>query len=150
MKLAAPLIIAAHVTGLPTLDGWAGLAVYEGAAPRRDDVREYLTLGYVGGTDEPAVTFEAVPTAQGQNREAGTITSQLIVAGPDVAAARGRTFDLIAAWSQWLVVDRTLGGVLSGGSEAHLGADVAIPTTTRSGATTNALVTITYRAVTYG
>jgi hypothetical protein len=153
--LAAPRVIAAHAAALPTLPGWAAdgdrpaVAVYEGAALRRDDVREYVTLGYVAGVDDPAVSLEPVPTAQGQNRERGTVVCQLIVAAADVPAARTRTFDLIGAWSGWLVTDRTLGGTLMHGSETHLAADVALATT-RAGATANALVTITYTAVTYG
>lgn len=148
-KLAAPGILAAHVTNLPTLDGWDTVAVSEGAALRQDDVREYLTLGYVAGSTDPAVSLEPVSPAQGQTREAGSIVSQLVVAAADVAAARTRTFDLLTAWVAWLASDRTIGGAVLANSDAHLVADVALATT-RSGATANALVTITYTAVTYG
>jgi hypothetical protein len=148
-RLAAPLIRAAHAAKLPTLTGWGGVAVYEGAALRRDDVREWATIGYVAGDTGPAITLEPVPTAQGaQNRETGTITSQVLVAGDDVTAARARIFDLLADWAAWLVADRTLGGRLLP-SEVHLSADVALATT-RAGATAAAVVTITYTATTYG
>lgn len=147
--LAAPLIIAAHVATLPTLDGWAGVAVYEGAAPRRDDVREWCTVGYVAGSDGPAVTLEPLPNAQRQTFESGSVASQIVVAAADVAAARARVFDLLAPWSAWLVADRTLGAVLLAGSELHLAVDVTLAAT-RAGATAAAAVTITYSATTYG
>jgi hypothetical protein len=147
--LASPLIIAAHVAVLPTLTGWAGVPVYEGAALRRDDVDEYLTVGYVAGADDPQVSLEVVPHADGTTREAGTLACQLITAQADVATARARVFDLVAPWSAWLLRDRTLGGVLLPQSTAHLLVDVALATT-RSGATANALVTVTYQATTYG
>jgi hypothetical protein len=147
--LAAPLILAAHAATLPTLEGWGGVAVYEGAALRRDDVSEYVTLGYIAGAVDPTISLEPVPRPDGQTTEVGTIASQLITAQADVATARSRLFDLIAPWSAWLVRDRTLGRVLLGNSELHLSVDVALATT-RSGATGNGLVTITYTATTYG
>lgn len=152
--LAAPAIIAAHATKLPTLAGWGAagarpaVAVFEGAAVRRDDVREWLTIGYVADADDPTVSLEPVPDAQGQTREAGTIVSQLIVGGADVATARARVFELVAPWAAWLVADRTLGGALLPNSQTRLTADVALATT-RAGATGNALVTVTYTATTY-
>lgn len=156
MKLAAPAIIAAHVAGLPGLGSWAAdgarpaVTVYEGAAVRRDDVREYVTVGYVAGAAAPAVTFEPVPAAQGsQNREAGTILSQLYTAQADVQTARARVFALLADWVGWMLGDRTFGGALLATSEAHLHVDVTL-VTTRNGATADALVTVTYTAVTYG
>jgi hypothetical protein len=148
-RLAAPLILAAHVATLPTLDGWGGVAVYEGAALRGDDVREWVTVGHVAGGDDPAISFEPTSDGQAQNREAGTINSQLIVAAPDVATARGRAADLLGAWVGWLAADRTLQARLLAGSEVRVGIDLAL-VTTRSGATANALVTITYTATTYG
>ena len=148
MKLAAPLIIGAHVDVLPTLPGWDGVTVLEGAPLQRDELREYATVGYVAGADGPVVSLEPTPATQGQAREAGTVTSQLIVAAADVAAARARVFALLAAWAQWLAADSTLGGQLLKGSDLHLAVDVALATT-RGGATANAVVTITYTATTY-
>jgi hypothetical protein len=155
MKLAAPLIIAAHVAQLPTLPGWGAdgdrpaVVVYEGAATRRDDVRRYVTVGYVAGDDGPAVHTEPVTSGQGQNREAGSIASNLVVTGPDIAAARGAAFDLVASWAQWLAADRTLGGQLLPTSTASLVFDVVL-STTRAGATASTTVTVTYTADTYG
>jgi hypothetical protein len=155
VKLAAPLILAAHASTLPTLDGWGAdgdrpaVAVYEGAALRRDDVDQYVTVGYVAGADGPTLALEPVPSGQGQTREAGTVACQLIVGGPDVPTARARVFDLLEPWAQWLATDRTLGGVLLSSTDLHLSADVALATT-RAGATANAVVTITYAATTYG
>jgi hypothetical protein len=148
-RLAAPLILAAHVDTLPTLPGWAGVAVYEGAALRRDDVTEYLTIGYVAGAADATVSFEPMPTAQGQLREAGTIASQLIVGAADVATARARVTDLLEPWVEWLGSSRTLGGRLLPESQLSVTIDLA-RATTRAGAPANALVTITYTATTYG
>jgi hypothetical protein len=148
-RLAAPLILAAHAATLPTLDGWDGVAVYEGAALRRDDVQRYLTLGYVAGSEDPTIALEPVPRTDRTTRESGTILSQLVVGDVDVPAARAAVFALLGPWAGWLLGDRTLGGALSPDSEAHLSADVAL-VTTRAGATANALVTITYTATTYG
>lgn len=154
-RLAAPLILAAHVAKLPTLSRWGtvdgrpAVAVYEGAALRRDDVREYVTLGHVAGGDDPTVSFEPVPNAQNQLREAGTIVSQLIVGAADVATARDRVTALLEPWVGWLGDDRTLGGRLLPGSMLSTTIDLALATVTR-GATANALVTITYTATTYG
>ena len=148
MKLAAPLIVGAHVDVLPSLPGWSGVAVLEGAPLRRDDLREYATVGYVAGADGPTLALEPVPASQGQTREAGTVASQLIVAAADVATARTRVFALLASWAQWLADDQTLGGALLKGSDLHLAVDVALATT-RAGATANAVVTITYAATTY-
>jgi hypothetical protein len=151
--LSAPRIIAAHVATLPTLPGWQQVPVYEGAALRRDDVREWCTVGHVAGTDDATVSFEPGPTSQGQTRETGTITSQIVVAAADAATARARVFDLVAAWAAWLSTDRTLHigdePQLLTGSDLRLAADVALATT-RAGATAGAVVTITYTAITYG
>lgn len=160
MNLAAPLVLAAHVAKLPTLPGWAAdadraaVAVYEGAAVRRDDVREWATVGYVAGADGPVVVLEPVRAGQGQTTEAGSVTSQLVVGADTVAAARDRVFDLLAAWAGWLAEDRTLADAdgrarLLPGSDVHLAVDVTL-ITTRAGATANAVVTATYQATTYG
>jgi hypothetical protein len=122
--------------------------VYEGAALRRDDVREWCTVGHVAGADGPTVSLEPAPATQGQTREAGTIASQVMVAAGDVATARGRVFDLLTPWAGWLAADSTLGGQLLKGSDLNLAVDVQLATT-RAGATANAVVTITYTTITY-
>jgi hypothetical protein len=147
--LAAPLILAAHAATLPTLPGWDGVRVYEGAVMRRDDLQEWVSVGFVADQDSPTISLEPVPNAQGENREAGEVVCQLLTARRDVPTARARVFELLAPWAAWLVADRTLGGVLLAGSELHLRASVALATT-RNGATGDALVTITYSATTYG
>jgi hypothetical protein len=160
VKLAAPLVIAAHVETLPTLPGWAAsgdtpaVAVFEGGFTRRDDLLRWCTVGYVPNADGPVVAAEPVSVGQSQNREEGTVSCSLVVAGPDVAAARGSVFGLLESWAQWLATDRTLAGAggrarLLGNSDAHLVTDVTL-VTTRAGATASALVTITYTAHTYG
>jgi hypothetical protein len=160
VRLAAPLIIAAHVAKLPTLEGWAAdgdrprVVVYEGAATKRDDVRRYCTVGYVAGDDGPAVHSEPVRTSQEQNTEGGSIASNLVVTGPNVATARTAAFDLISAWADWLAADRTMPDAngqaqLLPTSTASLIFDVVL-TTTRAGATASAIVTVTYNAHTYG
>jgi hypothetical protein len=154
MKLAAPLVIAAHMETLPTLPGWDTVAVFEGAFTRRDDIPRWATVGYVPNADGPAVHAEPVPDGQGQNHEEGTVACSMVVTGADVPAARAASFDLLAAWGQWLATDRTLTGAggqarLLAGSTAHLIADLAL-TTTRAGGTASALVMITYTARTYG
>jgi hypothetical protein len=149
VKLAAPLIIAAHAATLPTLDGWADVAVYEGQATRRDDVRQWVTLGYVAGDDGPAVHVEPSTNGQRQNIEAGSIACSLVATAADVAAARGAVFALLEPWTEWLATDRTLDAVLLPDSSLSLVADVAL-VTTRNGGTATAVVTITYSANTYG
>jgi hypothetical protein len=159
VKLAAPLIIAAHVATLPTLPGWGAdgdrpaVKVFEGQRLDRGDVRRYCTVGYVSGDTGPAVHAEPVTTGQGQNAEAGSIACNLVVTAKDVAAARAAAFDLLASWAQWLATDRTMpaGGQaqLLGTSQASLLFDVVL-TTTRGGATASTLVTVTYNAHTYG
>jgi hypothetical protein len=148
------------VANLPTLPGWGAagdrpaVQVYEGARLSRDDGGRYVTVGYIAGDDGPAVHTEPVTAGQGQNREAGSIASNLIVTAADVAAARAAAFDLIASWAQWLVDDPTMrdaGGQaqLLPTSTASLVFDVVL-TTTRAGATASAIVTVTYNAHTYG
>jgi hypothetical protein len=160
VKLAAPLVIAAHMETLSTLPGWAAgggvpaVAVFDGAFTRRDDMTRWATVGYVQNADGPAITLEPVFDGQGRNREEGTIACSLVVADVDVPAARSAVFGLLAAWAQWLATDRTLTGTggqarLLPGSDTHLVADVVL-TTTRAGATASALVTVTYTATTYG
>jgi hypothetical protein len=159
-RLAAPLIIAAHVDRLPTLDGWGAdggrpaVRVFEGGVPTREDLRRWCTVGYVAGDEGPAVHLEPVHDAQNQNREGGSITCQLIAAAPDVAAARTAVFDLLLPWSGWLSADPLLRDAdgrarLMAGSSLSLAVDVVLATT-RSGATASAVVTITYTAVSYG
>lgn len=149
MKLAAPLIIAAHVATLSTLTGWSAVTVYEGAATRRDDVRQWVTVGYVAGLDGPAVHSEPVSNAQGQTVDAGSILSELVVVAADVASARAAIFALLTSWAAWLATDRTLAGAVLGNSSARLAFDVKL-TTTRNGATAAAVVTVAYDARTYG
>lgn len=160
MKLAAPLIIAAHVANLPTLPGWGAdgdrpaVTVYEGSRTDRSDTRRYCTVGFVAGDDGPAVHTEPVTSGQGQNREAGSITSNLVVAERDVATARAAVFELVESWAQWLATDRTMPDAngqaqLLPTSTASLVFDVVL-TTTRAGATASAIVTVTYIAHTYG
>jgi hypothetical protein len=159
-RLAAPLIIAAHVAKLPTLDGWGAddprpaTRVFEGGVPTREDLRRWVTVGYVAGDDGPAVHLEPVHLAQSQNREAGSLLCELVVAAKDIATARTAVFDLLLPWSAWLSSDPTLVGAdgkpaLLPGSSLSLTADVEL-TTTRQGATATAVVTIAYTAVTYG
>lgn len=154
-KLAAPLIIAAHLVKLPTLPAFAAngtrdaVVVGDGPLLRDDDPAEWLTLGYVStSASGPATSFEAVTDAQGSTRDAGSFTSELLVAAGDMPAARARTFALLQEWQQWLGTDRTLGGAVTSG-EAHLRVDVTLDTTP-GGARTISLVTVTYRATTYG
>ena len=152
-KLAAPLIIAAHAAKLPTLTPWqptgnrAAVVIAEGPVSRRDDVPEWLSLGYVSNADA-ATSFEAVSDAQGSTRDAGSITSQLVVAAADVPTARARTFELLEAWQQWLHTDRTLAGAVTQ-FDGHLLADVAFDTT-RGGGRAITTVSVSYRAITYG
>jgi hypothetical protein len=160
-RLAAPLIIAAHVDRLPTLDGWGAdggrpaVRVFEGGVPTREDLRRWCTVGYVAGDEGPAVHLEPVHDAQNQNREAGSIACQLVAAAADFGAARTALFDLLLPWSGWLSADPTLRGDpdqaprLLPGSSLSLVADVG-SATTRAGATASAVVTITYTAVSYG
>lgn len=158
--LAAPVIVAAHAAHLPTLEGWGSdgdrpaVLVFEGPSPRRDDLRRWCTIGYLSGDDGPAVHLEPTHDAQRQNREAGSIACGLVVAAPDVPAARAAVFDLLTPWSGWLQSDPTLRDVdgqprLLPGSSLSLVVDVA-NVTTRAGATASAVVTITYTARTYG
>jgi hypothetical protein len=160
VKLAAPLLIAAHVAHLPTLEGWRAdgdrpaVTVYEGARTDRADVGRYCTVGYVAGDDGPAVHSEPVRVSQGQNAEGGSFASNLVVTGHDVATARAAAFDLIAAWAEWLASDRTMPDAngqaqLLPTSTASLLFDVVL-STTRAGATASAIVTVTYTAHTYG
>lgn len=155
-KLAAPLIIAAHLGKLPTLPAWQAVngtrdAVVIGDGPllRADDPAEWLSVGYVStGGGAPATTFEAVTDAQGSTRDAGSVSSELVVAAADVPTARARTFALLQEWQQWLSTDRTIGGAVTSG-EAHLLVDVALDVT-RGGGRAISVVTVTYRATTYG
>jgi hypothetical protein len=159
-RLAAPLIIDAHLERLPTLEGWdaaderPAVRVFEGAREQRTDLRRWLTVGYLSGDAGPAVHLEPTHDAQSQNVEAGSIGCELIVAGADVATARAAAFDLLAPWSGWLQRESTLPNSegqarLLPGSALSLIADVLLATT-RAGATATAVVTITYTAMTYG
>lgn len=159
-RIAAPLIIDAHLERLPLLEGWGAdgdrpaVRVFEGAREVRADVRRWVTVGYLSGDAGPAVHLEPVHDAQSQNREAGSIGCELIIGAADVATARQAAFDLLAPWSGWLQREPTLpdaGGTarLMPGSSLSLVGDVLLATT-RQGATATAVVTITYNAVTYG
>jgi hypothetical protein len=160
-RLAAPLIIDAHMLTLPTLTGWGRdghrppVRVFQSGVPTREDLRRWCTVGYVAGDEGPAVHLEPVHDAQNQNREAGSIACQLVAAAADFGAARTALFDLLLPWSAWLSADPTLRGDpdqaprLLPGSSLSLVADVA-SATTRAGATASAVVTITYTAVSYG
>jgi len=156
--LAAPLIIAAHLATLPTLDGWSAddptgrpaVQVFDGPRLDRGDMRRWCTVGFVPGADGPAVHLEPETNGQRQNLEVGSVDCSLVVAAADVPTARTAVFDLLAAWSQWLSTDRTLTGRLLAGSTTTLGGvDVALATT-RAGGTASAVVTVTYQARTYG
>lgn len=156
MKLAAPLIVDGLVELLPQRPSWAAAGdraavfVSDGPAVRADDTREWCTVGYVAETTDAALSFEAVPDAQGSSREAGAVVSGLVVAGDDIAAARQRTAVLLQEWADLLHRDRTLGGRLLAGSEAHLSADVALGQSRGGGGLATTLVVVNYRAVTYG
>jgi hypothetical protein len=159
-RLAAPLIIDAHLLTLPTLTGWGAdgdrppVRVFQGGVPTREDLRRWCTVGYVAGDEGPAVHLEPAHDAQNQNREAGNISCQLAAAAADFGAARTALFDLLLPWSGWLSADPTLRDAdqaprLLPGSTLSLAADVVLATT-RAGATASAVVTITYTAVSYG
>jgi len=149
VKLAAPLIIAAHVAHLPTLTGWSGVDVYEGQVTSRDAATRYVTVGYVAGIDGPTVHVAPVTDGQRKNRETGSVGCALVVADTDIAAARAAVFGLLEPWAEWVATDRSLAGVLLADSVVELVADVAL-ITTRAGATATATVTLTYTAHTYG
>jgi hypothetical protein len=159
-RLAAPLIIDAHLQRLPALTGWAAdgdrpaVAVFDGPRPDRSDVRRWVTVGYLTGENAPAVHLEPAHTAQSQNAESGSIGCELTVAGPDLGASRSALFDLLTPWSGWLQREPTLPDEqgkarLMPGSSLSLVVDV-VNRPTRAGATAVAVVTITYSAVTYG
>lgn len=159
-RLAAPVIVAAHLQHLPTLPGWdaaegrPAVAVYDGPRPDRADVRRWVTVGYLTGEDAPSVHLEPRHTAQSQNVEAGSIGCELIVAGPTIGEARAALFDLLTPWSGWLQNEPTLPDEqgrarLMAGSQLSLVVDV-VNRPTRAGATAVAVVTITYTATTYG
>lgn len=155
IRLAAPAIVAAHVAALPTLAGWGAaggfpVRVFEGAPLTREGLRRWCTVGFVLGDDAADVVhLEPVVTAQQQTREAGSISSNLVVAAADVAAARAAIFPLLAAWAVWLRADAVGAAGLLPGSQLTLAADVTL-TTTRAGGTANAVVTTSYTATTYG
>lgn len=148
-RLAAPLIIAAHVATLPTLTGWSAVVVTDGPRVSRDHLDRYATIGYIPGDDGPSLHLEPRPGAQQQTTEAGSIACALVVRGDDVPSARATLLDLLVPWADWLRADATLGGVLLAGSVLTLAADVT-PSVPRGGGAASAVVSISYTATTYG
>ena len=142
---AWPQVVAAIVAKLPTLDGWSGVAVFDGEPVTGDNPSDYVTVGHVPGEDFAGSYEQATPTAWAVE-ESGTVRSRLVSTGGDVdlTTRRTRAFALVDAWEAWVVSDPTL-GVLEPSSTASLSVDVE-PVQDSSGSAVGLIVTVSYLA----
>lgn len=145
-----PAVYAAIVAALPSLPGFADVAVYDGYPVTQDQPLDSVTVGFV--SDESAGTFQQTPDPSGYGVvETGQIRSMIRCnAGEtDPTVTRSRAFALFAAWSAWVNTDQTLGGVLSEQAFLQLSADVDSVQASQ-GSATGLLVTLSYQTTVLG
>jgi hypothetical protein len=142
---AWPTVVARLVEHLPSLPGWADVAVFDGPKLQPDDPFSFVTVAFVEGEDFGG-SFEQSTPESWPWEEAGTVRSELVVWSGDEGQSgiRARAFDLFGAWQDWVVDDHTL-GVLSPSSTASLAVDVQ-PVQNTAGAAQRLTVTLSYLA----
>ncbi len=148
MAAAWPLLKRRLVALLPTLDGWAGVSLFDGPPATSDAPPAYCTVGYVEGEDF-AGSYEQTRNGeggwQGALEETGTVRSELVLWSGDAAdlpALEARAFALVDAWEAEISRDETL-GVLGPSSVSSLAVDVQ-PVQNAGGSVQRLTVTLSY------
>ena len=147
MAAAWPRVVNRLVAWLPTLPGWADVAVYDGPPVTGDTPGSFVTVGYVPGEDfggSYEQTRNGENSWQGALEEAGSVRCELVCWTGDVglAAQRAAAFALIDAWEAALSADERL-GVLPPSSTSSLSVDVQ-PVQNSAGAAQRLTVTLSY------
>jgi len=111
-----PAAIGALVTAFRTAPGLEGVPVRDGPAVENQAAREVIAVGYAGDDDDLAVESETSPEGLGRepDRERYSIrcAAAVLRGATDVAAARSRAYELVAAAGEAIARDRTLGGAV--------------------------------------
>lgn len=141
---AWPLLAGRLVSWLPTLPGWAGVAVYDGPPVTADVPGSYVTVGFVLGEDNGG-SYDQVYLAGGLLEETGTVHCEIVcwTGDVDLATMRTQAFALADALQAAMSADGTLGGVVR---SAAMTVDVR-PVQTTAGAEQRLMVTLNYTAI---
>lgn len=110
MTVQWPIVRAGLLTLLPTLPGWSGVLVTDGA-PTSNDTGSYCAVGYVED-EQGAGTWTQVPSDDGFfDLETGVVRSELYTGNGDgdLAAAVNAGFALVNALQAAMRANRTLG-----------------------------------------
>lgn len=142
-----PLLVTRLVALLPTLSGWSGVAVYDGAPDSADPGGTasvvYCAVGYVED-EQGAGRATQEPSGDGFfDGETGEVRCELFSGNGDgdMAAARTAGWALFDALKESIRADRTV-GVLPHGSTASVSADVI--TGKQAGAGQLLVISLTY------
>lgn len=120
-----PLVKAQLTTVLPTLPGWSGVTVFNGAPTRRTLPNDFATVGYVDNDQAGSYTLVQDPDGS-QMQETGFVRCQIACSGGGVESdPESRVFALADAFETYIRADRRLGGVLSQQGTTTLAVDVA-------------------------
>jgi hypothetical protein len=148
-----PRIVSGLVALLPTLTGWSGVSVFDGAPITADDPLDYCTVGFVNAvaTDDVAGSYMTSQDPDGfQIQETGQIRCQITVQTGNVdtmSAMRSAMFALTDALDAAIRLDRTLGGLLAPASDVSLAVDVQ-SIQNQGGTAQSAVFTVHYFTVT--
>lgn len=145
MSAQWPRVKAWAAAKLPTLAGWTGVTVIDGAPSTGDRAEKYAIVGW-SPPDGDGGEFRNVGDPDGfQLQESGALLLYLVCQGGDAdpAGYAASVFALYDALEAEVRRDRTLGGTLSPNSTADLSAVPALGQTSAA-----LLVTLTYFTVT--
>lgn len=141
---AWPQVVDGLLALLPSLPGWADVAVYDGPPVTASAPTSYVTVGFTVNEDFPGTGQDAYGLGD-VPEETGIVRSDLVCwsGGTDMPALRVQGFALYDAWRDALRANPSM-GVL--GLTASAAFDVQ-PQQTSNGAVFRLVVTVNYTAV---
>ena len=145
-----PLLQTRLFNLLPTLPGYAGVAVYDGPPVADDGAKFYVTVGHIDdgtGLDGSAGSYQTTPgQVDGLIDESGSLDLEFVVWTGDVDLPTVRTacYALVDTLEATIRADQTLGLFLPG-AVTQMTVNV-IPQQAPSGSEQRLIVTVTYTA----
>lgn len=149
-----PIVAQRLVTLLPTLSGWSGVAVYDGASPGQGSGVAPSLFAVVGAADPEGDAGDFSHTPRGADyrvREEGRVRCEVVAWTGEASEAafiaqRARVFALLDPVEAYIRAHPDL-GVLRPGAASQLAAAV-YPTYITKGTSVRALVTVSYESYT--
>ena len=110
-----PAAIANLVTSLQASADLAGVPVKDGPVVSGETLTELIVVGFdgeAGAAVEGSLTYEGMTISPSRENYTISGVAQVLRGGGDIAVARKRAYELLAAIGGELARDKTLGGVV--------------------------------------